>query len=366
MLRLSGSARRRPHGKFPSVAVNDNGVVVEVHQPYITSSNIYAQVGGINGDEIDYSEERRVDSGRFPKVAINNDNRVIEVHEGKYRRKIHYNIGTINNHVHMRSTRVVWKPKPESVCPGRFPAVSMSGNRVVLTYDAAYGRYFTYYRIGTINAQDTINWGEERKLFDSGATETSIAMNQNDHVVASGRGWYKVIYRVGQVRNGVINWSNEVRYSVLGYCPTVCLNNDGDTIMVWQSYRFRQLSYAIGRVHAQQQEVFIEWNAPECRNYDYGYNPSVAISPNNNQVVEEHETNYTRMRCTLHYRTGELNRQAPDQPAAIDHEHRPGAQPQEPQIAARELNQQGNLPGNIPDPDAPDANNMELVVRNNQ
>ena len=345
---------------LPSMIIGS--IVVEVHQPFVTSSVIYAQVGTVNGDEVDYAEERRVDSGKFPKVAINNDNRVVEVHEGKYRRKIHYNIGTVNN----QRTRVNWKPKPESICWGRFPAVAVCGNRVVLTYDVAYGRYFTYYRIGTINARETIDWGVEQTLFDSGVTETSIAMNEN-HAVASGRGWYKIICRVGQVRDGAINWSDEIKYSVLGYCPTVCLNNDGDIVMIWQSYRYRQLSYAVGRVNAQQQEVFIEWNALEGRNYDSGYNPSIAISPNNNQILEEHETNYTRLRCTLHYHTGVLNHQAQEQAIGFDHENIPGAQPQVPrmQLAARELNQQqqqGNQPGN--DLGAPVA--IEMGIRNNQ
>ena len=140
MLRLSGSIKHRPHGKFPSVAVNDRGTVIEVHQPYITSSDILSQVGRtINGDEVDYAEERRVDLGRFPKVAINNDNRVVEVHEGEYFRTINYNIGIINNQL----TRVNWKPKPDNsyIGRGRFPAVAVSGNRVVITYcDRAFLR----------------------------------------------------------------------------------------------------------------------------------------------------------------------------------------------------------------------------------
>ena len=333
-LRLSGSIKRHPHGKFPSVAINDNRIVVEVHQPFIISSVIFAQVGTINGEEVDYTEERKVDLGKFPKVAINNDNRVVEVHEGRYRRKIHYNIGRVNNQL----TRVNWKPKPDSICWGRFPAVAINGNRVILTYDVACGRYFTYYRIGTINARETIDWGERQALFDSGVTETSITMNEN-HAVASGRGWYKIMYRVGQVRDGAINWSNEIKYSVLGYCPAVCLNNGADVIMVWQSYVYRQLSYALGRINAQQQDISIEWHAWEGRNYDSGYNPSVAISPNNNEVLEVHENNYTRFRCTLHYHTGVLNHHPQDQAA----DDRPGAQPQ---LAARELNQQGNLAGN--------------------
>ena len=90
--------------------------------------------------------------------------------------------------------------------------------------------------------------------------------------------------------------------------------------MVWQSYRFRQLSYAVSRINAQQQEMFIKWHAQEGRNYHSGYNPSVAISPNNNQVLEEHETNYTRLQCTLHYHTGVLNHEAQEQ-AADDHKN---------------------------------------------
>ena len=336
MLRLSGSVRRRPHthGKFPSVAINDNGTVVEVHQPFIISSDMYYQIGAINGDEVDFSEERRVDAGRFPKVAINNDNCVVEVHEGKYRRRIHYNIGVLNN----QRTRINWKPKPESICWGRFPAVAMSGNRVVVTNDIAIGWYSTCYRIGTINARQTaIDWGEKQKLFDSGVTETSIAINENN-AVAAGRSWWRIVYRVGQFRDGAIHWYNQINYTVLGYCPTISLTHHGDVVMVWQSFNFRQLSYAVGRVDVQAQEASIGWR--NGRNYDSGYNPSIAISPNTNQVLEEHETNHSKFRCTLHYHTGFLNEE--EEQAAGDHENRPGAQPQVPQIQlARQLNEQG-------------------------
>ena len=47
----------------------------------------------------------------------------------------------------------------------------------------------------------------------------------------------------------------------------------------------------------------VEWQ--ESRHYDFGYNPTIALSQNNGQVLEEHETNIGH---TLHLHTCRLDR----------------------------------------------------------
>jgi hypothetical protein len=51
-----------------------------------------------------------------------------------------------------------------SLCSGRFPAVAVHENRVVVTYDRAYGPYTVYYCVGNVTAdRNGIEWHELSK-----------------------------------------------------------------------------------------------------------------------------------------------------------------------------------------------------------
>ena len=354
MLRLSGSIQRQPHGKFPTVSINDAGTAVGLHQPFFASTTIHYQVGVINGDEVDFSESRLAGKGRYPKVAINNENQVIQVHEGRFVRRIYYNVGVVDNF------RITWGQHSQYVCWGRFPAVAVHDNRVVMTYDCAYVRHSTYYHIGTIKSRGrmTIDWGERRRLFRSAVTETAVSISK-EYAVATGRGWIRIKCRVGRFRQdgATIEWTNEIRFDRIGFCPTICLDNDHYIIMVWQSFTLRQLSYALGRIAIHDGHLVddqpIDWHAR--RDYDYGYNPTIALSPNNGHVLEEHETNRATCRCTLHYHTGVLhkenkNKEAEERPQGQrlpreemvnNDEERPTGQP----VIRNETGEPEQLPG---------------------
>ena len=336
MLKLSGSIlHHQSHGKFPSVSINDDGSIVEVYQPHILSTEIYYNVGRLNGEEIDMSKEAKcLDYGRYPKVAISNDNHIVEVHEGRARRHIYYHIGIID----ANNKTVKWHGGVHSLCVGRFPAVAVHGDRVVITYDRAYGSYKAYYCLGKFTAGGrNIKWDEKNncKLFKSyGAAETSVAINEHNVVVA-GRGWSNIICRVGRFQGNAIEFATEIPFDHLGYCPTVCLDNEGYIVMIWQSFALRKLNYAAGKI-PDHDESTIEWtqHAP-LRRYGYGYNPTIAISPDGTNILEEHETNYAPYRCHLYYHTGTLEkpqqpiRQGPDLDALEE-------QVQPPQVQANE------------------------------
>ena len=348
MLRLSGAIERRSTGKNPSVAVSSDGVVVEVHKPFAASGNICYQVGKINGDEVEFHEEKGAGTGMYPKVAIYNDY-VVKVHEGRMLRRIYYDFGRVDE-----TLRIAWKTHIHNspvIGSGRLPAVAIHGNRAVITYDSAIG-YNTFYRIGTIDEQgESVNWGEEHKLFQFGATETSVALNQQ-HVVSAGQGWTKIRYLIGRIveqnrphneqnrphneqnrphneqnrphneQNRAHNEQNrphneqngphiekllEVKYDHIGYHPSLCMDNEGYIIMMWQS-RSRHLSYVNGQVIIPQDPHRAHINWKENRRHDFGYNPAIAISANNNHVMEEHETNIP-LSLVLFYRTGVLQKQ---------------------------------------------------------
>jgi hypothetical protein len=116
-----------------------------------------------------------------------------------------------------------------------------------------------------------------------------------------------------QEDGATIEWTNELRFDRIGFCPTICLDNDNYVIMVWQSFTLRQLSYDLGRIATHDHDIVadqpIDWFARSLRDYDYGYNPTIALSPNNGHVLEEHETNRASCRCTLHYHTGVLHKE---------------------------------------------------------
>lgn len=332
MLRLSGSVLRQPYGKFPSVSVNDNGVVVEVHQPFIASTTVYYQVGRLNKDEVDLSEPKLLDTGRYPKIAINNDNRVVEVHEGRFLRRIFYRIGKVPplqaGNAHERPGRIDWPDSPHFLCWGRFPAVAVHNNRVLVTYDYAHARYTTHCCMGTIDENGMrITWHECKgtKLFTVDAVETSVAMNA-ERAVAAGRGWTNIVCAVGilqppqvhQPRQSPIQWTNEISFGHLGFYPSICLDEDNFVLMVWQSFTLRQLKYTTGKLQGNHLVM-----KADNKGYDYGYNPTIALSPTQGKVVEEHETNLAIFRCTLYYHTGLLDKIDPanEEPAGENRPH---------------------------------------------
>ena len=313
MLSFAGSAPRRAQGKFPSLSINRNGMIVEVHQPSTTSTKMYYQVGTLNRNDVNFYEERQiVGNGKFPKIAITDANQVIEVHEAVFTRRIFYNVGPLNNQ------RVQWQRRAVFLSPGRFPAVAVHGNRVVVTHDRAHFRYSTYYHVGMINEGGTaIEWGDKVQLFGvSGISKTTVAINE-EFAVAAGRGWFHIVCRLGRFPNREarqIDWFNEIHLDYIGIYPTVCLDDGGCAIMVWQSSFLRHLTYAEGEIKQNGELWVMEWQ--ESRDYDYGYHPAIAITPINGQVVEEHETNFGH---TLHLHVGRFDREQDDEPDPEQH-----------------------------------------------
>ena len=305
---LSGSKKREPHGKFPSVSINDQKVIVEAYQQSVVSKKIYYKVGQLKGQKMDMCEgDNFLDYGRYPKVAVNNENLVVEVHRGKYVNNVYYRIGMVN----LATRRINWNTNVQKLCRGQYPAVAVHGNIVVITHDYPYVACTTYYHIGTVNRErNAIDWAVTReRLFESVyVSETSVAVNDRCMVVTGRGGVGEILCRVGNLmlqdnKFKIETWK-DISFEHRGYFATVGLKDDGHILMVWQSFTLRRLIYITGKIDGPRD---IEWSSSESHMYGVGYNPTVSVSPRDGLVLEEHETNYSGGgRCTLYYHCGTL------------------------------------------------------------
>ena len=338
-LQLFAGARQRhiPHGKFPSVSINDNKTVVEVYQPSIASNTIFYKVGKLKGrgHEMDMCEPQlRLCAGRYPKVAVNNANCVVEVHEGDGYRYVYYRLGVVNE----ETQRIEWANQGEhqDLCWGSLPAVAIYENRVVITCDYPYCGSTTYYNVGTIQQEEgRIEWiKRDGKLFESYfVCQSSVAINQ-DFIVAACRGVFnhKVKLGIGRIReNGhVDNWQEIcIEQNPHGYSPSICLQNNGYILMVWQTRLFRRLKYITGIIKDRPNDpLTVEWSDNGV--YDVGYNPTAAISPREGYVIVEHETNFSAFfRCQLYYKAGTLIRvDRPNEQVQVNNRQRADEQQQ--------------------------------------
>ena len=317
MLKLSRSISRQSQGKFPSVSINNDGTIVEVYQPHIVSNEIYYKVGELNGEEIKMSEDARrldINYGIYPKVAINNENRVVVVYEG-IMQIIRYHVGEVD----VRNKMITWHSRVCKLYRGKFPAVAVHGNTVVITctYDRAPGYFPLYYCVGNFTADghgivwEGLHNPENRRLFNSlSSAETSVAINEQNVVIA-GQGSTNIMCLVGQFQGNAIEFTKEIPFTSthLGNRPIVCLDDDGYIIMIWQS-TIRELNYVVGNIPNSEQPSITWLQQESVRNDDYGHNRTIAISPIGGHVLEEHEFNDgTRKecsRCSLHYHIGIL------------------------------------------------------------
>lgn len=82
-------------GNSPSVAINQAGVVVGMHEG---SGHLWYRVGLVNAQAktIDWGSSHKYDTGDVPSIAINEAGRVVEVHQSETANRIYYNTGTVD------------------------------------------------------------------------------------------------------------------------------------------------------------------------------------------------------------------------------------------------------------------------------
>ena len=101
-----GIAHELGPGTTPSIAINNEGIVVEVHAKVKDSgSTLYYRASKLqkatNGDgkitlSIDWDKEYHYDSGIQPRVALNNKGYVVLTHQAQSTREVWYRVGKVD------------------------------------------------------------------------------------------------------------------------------------------------------------------------------------------------------------------------------------------------------------------------------
>lgn len=291
-------------GKVPSVSINDSGIIVEVHAAQGLSSGLWHRVGKLttSSSGIEWGNHSRYDYGSRPRIAINKDGVVVEVHKvQELVPTLWYHVGKVNAH----SMTIDWGSS-HKYDKGTTPDVALTDDGTVIEVHETNNVFSndTYYHVGTVDASSkTIKWGPSHR-YGEGKTP-SVAVNSKGVVVelhGSGQLWYHVGSL--QAHNQSISWGDSKKYET-GTSPCVAINNRGQIIEVHESEGLlRRLWCNVGNADLSTRTIL--WSMPNesnaSLNYSQGITPAAAITTEG-KVVEVHETDH-QFKNTLWYQTG--------------------------------------------------------------
>jgi len=214
------------HGTTPSVAIvdhlNDKGdlLLIEIHED--GTKNLYYRFGLISTDkdgkltgEIKWQGEDwdHYDDGNHPSVAINEENMVVEVHEGSDN-KLWYNVGGFDEQGTFR-----WgnrESDERNYNTGVRPAVALHGNLIFEAHNSS--NHYLWCQMGLLNASAKyIDWKWENPdpdkkneptyplpIDESGSQYPSVALYSKGAVEAHMSSGGGIWWRMGKTSNSVM------------------------------------------------------------------------------------------------------------------------------------------------------------------
>ena len=321
-LQLSPPVRLQLNGEalYPgSVCCSSDGIVMVVfnnhHYTPVTARTLL-QVGRIvRGGRVEWrGTPQRYEpdhAGEHPSVSMNNNNVIVEVHESPYRRRLFYRIGVVS----VENLTISWGESVIYDTPGVLPAVTVTDELTVLLMHRTSSRsprdtgYDTYYRIGQVDVEaKQVNWEGRASVASNGRAKTlSVSMNSDETVVETHQSLWRgaVRYRVGIVQRPEgqplqIDWGRSHDCGS-GETPFISINSQGHVIEVHQTRTLRRLKCNSGI--ADRQSKVIRWSRDESSRYTLGRTPATCLN-DRGTVIEIHRsfTGYS-----LLYQTGTLN-----------------------------------------------------------
>ena len=163
---------------------------------------------------VDWLEHEKFGNGRYASVSLNNKGQVVVMHQG---------------------TRLVGIPN-------------------------------LHYIVGQVKGR-RIEWGKDYEREDG--SFVSVSVNDRGQVVEvhqGNNGGFELWCRVGQLQDFKIDWASghKIETEHGGKRPSVCLTNDGDVLLVYESYLHRNLYSCLGRLR----DAEVDWAGH--RHYDDG------------------------------------------------------------------------------------------------
>ena len=163
--------RHFAYGVYPSVALKDSGLLVEVHRSQWRHELMYT-LGKVNGDSIKWGKCQTYANGVDASVAINSSDSVVAVHVSTEAR-VQYMVGEVS------SKSIRWS-LPSPLVTGRNPRVAINdSNTIVIIYQSNSG-IGIHCQVGVANGM-SIFWG--RCIEYANGLNGSVALTAYNHII---------------------------------------------------------------------------------------------------------------------------------------------------------------------------------------
>jgi len=230
-----------------------------------------------------WGDDHKFDDGFYPSVAINDNGTVVEVHESQWRRALFYRVGTVKE----EDMTITWSKEGSSQYDsGMAPAVALNnkGEIVEVHITNKLRSYTTFYHVGTLQESSDIMWSDSHSYGEG--SRPQVAINDKGMVVEV----HEMVqlknttaYVVGQIQSSElatadIGWGP---MTVLGNgCnPHIAINNDNQVVEVHEM-GFRDIFYSGGIIHQQPKAIAGISDGKEYENHKLcdGISPAVAMN----------------------------------------------------------------------------------------
>ncbi|KAF7302693.1 hypothetical protein HMN09_00904100 [Mycena chlorophos] len=187
---MSGDATTRAgyiadSGSNPSISINSNGYVVEVHDD--GGSYVWYWSGKLNANgTVTWFRHGRYDSGVSPAVALNDQNWLVEVHKSQDESELYSHVG----YVDPTTCEITWQPSVKYDA-GVDPSITMINSTTFREVHQSQSNSQRWQWIGVLNeATSTVTWSQNAETSDPFYNKTtsagySVAVNSAGKVVYS-------------------------------------------------------------------------------------------------------------------------------------------------------------------------------------
>jgi hypothetical protein len=173
-------------GFHSSIAINDNGVIVGVHETGHSSNGLYYRVGHLgNPGGGDYTIQWdsgqwgiQYDDGINPHIAINNLNQVVAVHQVTGESLLHYRRGTVSG------GDIAFGPSKRYDNYAAYPAVALLDSGLVLEVHSLGGLIARTGLLSLSNIEE-IEWAESNKVVHDTRVMLPAVATDGTYVVAT-------------------------------------------------------------------------------------------------------------------------------------------------------------------------------------
>jgi len=145
-------------GYKPSIAMNKNNLLVEVHESSNTfTHSIYYKVGVLIGTSIEWGNDVKYGKGFLPKISININGDVVEVHQSENNDELFCRVGKIN----ILNKQIIWGIE-RVFNYGITPSVGITNHGMTIVAFKSVSCNKLYYHVGQVSELD-IKWGAIHK-----------------------------------------------------------------------------------------------------------------------------------------------------------------------------------------------------------